>query len=373
MQSSFKAKVEAHLRGEVKTPGFGLTDILDYTEIDEKGVAKTKKMSQEQVLPMLEDYMSDILQDDDLSINEKAEKTLKVLSHPDLKFYAKSMENKAMEQLATLNPANLGKDQLGNYILPQGLQNMLNIRKYGGTASSIVFDADTLGSIDALDSLQDMAGFNEGINAYVESKDKFDDKELQSAITAKLKNTLNNNEFNLSGFTDMDGGTGSVSDIYSTFENVRAMKQLRTLVTIGGVWSDVDKAKQAVVDKMKQNYYVLNGALFPKEVCKGVNPQYMKEGIGYFIDDYREKNGVPASTPVTLEWDHKSNKLQIKSDYAGIKSYSIADLQNQALYIEGEHNNSDNVDAEGKTANDFAGSSFDAETYENNDVRGDLL
>ena len=367
MTSAFKAKVEAHLKGEIKAPGFGLTDIMDYAEINEKGEVKTKKMTQEQLAPMIDQYMMEILQDDDLSVTEKAEKTLQVLSHPDLKFYGKSMADKAMQQLATLNPDNLGKDDLGNYILPQGLTNMLNIRKYGGTAAPLVFDADTLGNIDALDALQDMSGFNEGVNLYVNSREKFNDKEFQSRITSALKNT----EFDLSNFSTMTGEKASVSSLYNTYENARAMRQLRTLMTVGGVWSDVDKAKDAVVERMRKNYYVINGALFPKEVCKGVNPVYMQEGINLYIEKYKEDNGVPDKVPITLEWNHKSNTLELKSDYGKVVSYPISKLQNQALYVESEYRKSGNIEAVGKTSNDFGGSDFNAETYVNNDVRGD--
>jgi hypothetical protein len=63
--------------------------------------------------------------------------------------------------------------------------------------------------------------------------------------------------------------------------------------------------------------------------------------------------------------------LELKSDYGKVVSYPISKLQNQALYVESEYRKSGNIEAVGKTSNDFGGSDFDAETYVNNDVRGD--
>lgn len=320
--------------------------VINY--LDEHGVQKSRQATQEELAPLLQNKIIQIAGDKNLSDEDKIKTTLKLLNYPDTKFYAKNWGEQAVAQLDTLDPKSLegSLDEDGNYKLPSRLGELLKAREIGKSQFDVTFGSTVAGKIDAIATLQDYYGYNGGVNAYVNSRERLDDKQLQGTY----RTTLDRESFVLDKM-ETPYGTEDVSMLGNGYELERAKEQARILMSCG---LSKEEAKAKAVDAMRQNNYSYHGALIPKSVFTGMNTQYAYEGIDYWVADYKEGAGLLPSNPVTVEWSHGDNKLVIKSGAERPKYYSLDDLRNQYDYVYENYADKGNVQAAGKSSTNFS-------------------
>lgn len=328
-----------------------LGDIM-YTKYDTKGNATRSKMTAEEIRPALNAYMGNILSRTDIDDKTKNEQVLKLLSHQENSFYANELGDRAVAQLNTLNEP----------VLPQGARQLLDLRTKAPQYFENAFKPEVIANIDAVAALQDYYGSEKGLNVYISSRERLNDKEYQRT----LKQGLEKEKISASGFTNMWSDSESISDSsFKPFEG-RIREQMRILMSVG---LDKETAKNSAIETVKANNYAYRGTLIPKAIFQGQDPRYAQDGIDALVEAYKKTTGEATAF---VEWQPINNRLMIVSGSAEPKFYSTKELRNQYQVAINAHKSAgtlqeDNLNPEGRSQNDLLKESRGDNTYNYDD------